>query len=110
MYQEICEHIKPVFHYFLLEKFPIPGVWFERRLAYTNSVATTSMVGYVLGIGDRHTQNILIDERTAEVIHIDFGKISKYNIYLNFYIFFRHQASLLSRERYKQHQKLFLSG
>ncbi|KAH8268288.1 hypothetical protein KR026_004200 [Drosophila bipectinata] len=73
IYQEICDHIKPVFQYFLLEKFPIPGVWFERRLAYTNSVATTSMVGYVLGLGDRHTQNILIDERTAEVIHIDFG-------------------------------------
>jgi len=53
---------------------PFSGVWFERRLAYTNSVATTSMVGYVLGLGDRHTQNILIDQQTAEVIHIDFGK------------------------------------
>ncbi|XP_052835760.1 LOW QUALITY PROTEIN: serine/threonine-protein kinase ATM [Drosophila gunungcola] len=73
VYKEICENLKPVFHYFLLEKFPIPGVWFERRLAYTNSVATTSMVGYVLGLGDRHTQNILIDQQTAEVIHIDFG-------------------------------------
>ncbi|XP_039495619.1 serine/threonine-protein kinase ATM [Drosophila santomea] len=73
IYKRICENIKPVFHYFLLEKFPIPGVWFERRLAYTNSVATTSMVGYVLGLGDRHTQNILIDQQTAEVIHIDFG-------------------------------------
>ncbi|XP_020814150.1 serine/threonine-protein kinase ATM [Drosophila serrata] len=73
VYKLICEHIKPVFHYFLLEKFPIPGEWFERRLAYTNSVATTSMVGYVLGLGDRHTQNILIDQQTAEVIHIDFG-------------------------------------
>lgn len=31
------------------------------------------MVGYVLGLGDRHVQNILIDETTAEVIHIDFG-------------------------------------
>ena len=31
------------------------------------------MVGMVLGIGDRHSQNILIDEKTAEVIHIDFG-------------------------------------
>ncbi|KAH8264195.1 hypothetical protein KR038_004388 [Drosophila bunnanda] len=73
VYKLICEHIKPVFHYFLLEKFPIPGIWFERRLAYTNSVATTSMVGYILGLGDRHTQNILIDQQTAEVIHIDFG-------------------------------------
>ncbi|KAM8719535.1 hypothetical protein ACLKA7_005726 [Drosophila subpalustris] len=73
VYDKICENVKPVFHYFLLEKFLIPGVWFERRLAYINSVATTSMVGYVLGLGDRHTQNILIDEQTAEVVHIDFG-------------------------------------
>ncbi|KNC26081.1 Serine/threonine-protein kinase ATM, partial [Lucilia cuprina] len=31
------------------------------------------MVGFILGLGDRHLQNILIDEKTAEVIHIDFG-------------------------------------
>jgi ataxia telangiectasia mutated family protein len=31
------------------------------------------MVGYVLGIGDRHGQNILLDESTAEMVHIDFG-------------------------------------
>ena len=31
------------------------------------------MVGYILGLGDRHLQNILIDEKSAEVIHIDFG-------------------------------------
>ena len=27
----------------------------------------------ILGIGDRHAHNILIDELTAELIHIDFG-------------------------------------
>jgi serine-protein kinase ATM len=27
----------------------------------------------MLGIGDRHAQNILVDYKTAEVIHIDFG-------------------------------------
>lgn len=31
------------------------------------------MVGYIMGIGDRHVNNILIDKSTAEVIHIDFG-------------------------------------
>lgn len=31
------------------------------------------VVGYVLGIGDRHTNNILIDENSGELIHIDFG-------------------------------------
>ena len=30
-------------------------------------------VGYILGIGDRHTNNILIDQQTGELVHIDFG-------------------------------------
>ena len=32
------------------------------------------LVGYLVGLGDRHIQNILIDQNTAELIHIDFGK------------------------------------
>jgi ataxia telangiectasia mutated family protein len=43
------------------------------RLNYTRSVATTSIVGHVLGIGDRHTSNILLDNITGEIVHIDFG-------------------------------------
>ena len=31
------------------------------------------MVGYVMGIGDRHSNNILIDVNTSEMVHIDFG-------------------------------------
>lgn len=31
------------------------------------------MIGYILGIGDRHISNILIDKNTAELVHIDFG-------------------------------------
>lgn len=72
-FQKICDKIHPVLHYFFYEKFYSPGVWFERRLAYAHSLATTSMIGYILGIGDRHISNILIDEKTAELIHIDFG-------------------------------------
>ena len=33
----------------------------------------SSPVGYVVGLGDRHVQNILIDTNTAELIHIDLG-------------------------------------
>lgn len=73
IFNKICAQFKPVFQYFFFEKFHTPADWFDRRLAYTNSVAITSMVGYILGIGDRHVSNILIDEKTAELIHIDFG-------------------------------------
>lgn len=60
-------------HYFFLEKFLHPADWFVKRLAYTHSVAASSMVGYIVGLGDRHAMNILIDQATAEVIHIDLG-------------------------------------
>ncbi|KAK0178060.1 hypothetical protein PV328_002041 [Microctonus aethiopoides] len=73
VYLECCEKLRPAFQYFFMEKFPSPEMWFERRLAYVRSVATTSMVGYIIGLGDRHFSNILIDQTTAEVIHIDFG-------------------------------------
>lgn len=72
-FKEMCSHIQPAFHHFFHENFKNPGKWFERRLTYTKSLAVSSMAGYILGIGDRHVQNILIDLNTAELIHIDFG-------------------------------------
>lgn len=73
IFNKICANIQPVFQEFFYENYQSPGVWFERRLAYITSLAVSSMVGYILGIGDRHVQNILIDLKTADVIHIDFG-------------------------------------
>ena len=34
-------------------KSPSSEVWFDRRTNYTRSLAVMSMVGYVLGLGDR---------------------------------------------------------
>ncbi|XP_057808840.1 LOW QUALITY PROTEIN: serine/threonine-protein kinase ATM [Salvia miltiorrhiza] len=72
-FQEVCNNFRPVMHYFFLERFSHPADWFEKRLAYTRSVAASSMVGYIVGLGDRHSSNILIDQATAEVVHIDLG-------------------------------------
>lgn len=33
--------------------FFVTKVWFDRRTNYTRSLAVMSMVGYVLGLGDR---------------------------------------------------------
>eukprot|EP00605_Chrysophyceae_sp_TOSAG23-4_P001470 GSChrysophyteH1.ASY1.ANO1.1606.1 assembled CDS len=47
--------------------------WLERRAMYTRSLAVMSMVGYVLGLGDRHPSNLMLDRKTGKVLHIDFG-------------------------------------
>ena len=40
---------------------------------YVTSCAVSSIVGHVLGIGDRHSHNILIHQKSGKVVHIDFG-------------------------------------
>ena len=47
--------------------------WFERRVCYMRSLAVMSMTGYVLGLGDRHPSNLLLDRVTGQIVHIDFG-------------------------------------
>ncbi|PSK55906.1 hypothetical protein B9Z65_4784 [Elsinoe australis] len=47
--------------------------WLDRRTNYTRSLAVMSMVGYILGLGDRHPSNLMLDRTTGKVIHIDFG-------------------------------------
>lgn len=46
---------------------------YNSRSAYCRSVAVMSMVGYILGLGDRHGENILFDSLTGECVHVDFN-------------------------------------
>lgn len=54
-------------------KSPSSEVWFDRRTNYSRSLATMSMVGYILGLGDRHPSNLMLDRLTGKILHIDFG-------------------------------------
>ncbi|KAE8148852.1 protein kinase [Aspergillus avenaceus] len=63
----------PVLHEWFIEMFPESSAWFVARLRYTRSCAVMSMVGYVLGLGDRHGENILFEEGTGGVLHVDFN-------------------------------------
>ncbi|OMO92217.1 hypothetical protein COLO4_17776 [Corchorus olitorius] len=40
---------------------------------YSGSVAAMSMVGHILGLGDRHLDNILMDFSSGDVVHIDYN-------------------------------------
>uniref|UniRef100_H2Y9G9 non-specific serine/threonine protein kinase n=1 Tax=Ciona savignyi TaxID=51511 RepID=H2Y9G9_CIOSA len=54
-------------------KSPTSEAWFDRRTNYTRSLAVMSMVGHVLGLGDRHPSNLMLDRVSGKVLHIDFG-------------------------------------
>ncbi|GAX80940.1 hypothetical protein CEUSTIGMA_g8375.t1 [Chlamydomonas eustigma] len=45
----------------------------HRKRKFGVSLAATSVVGYLLGIGDRHMDNILLDQESAELVHIDYN-------------------------------------
>jgi serine/threonine-protein kinase mTOR len=47
--------------------------WIMRRSQYTKSLAVMSVVGYVLGLGDRHPSNLMLERQSCKILHIDFG-------------------------------------
>jgi FKBP12-rapamycin complex-associated protein len=40
-----------------------------------------SMVGYLLGLGDRHPSNLMVDRYSGKVLHIDFGDCFEASMY-----------------------------
>ena len=63
----------PIFHEWFVETFTEPSRWFNARLKYTRSCAVMSVVGHVLGLGDRHGENILFEEDSGGTLHVDFN-------------------------------------
>ncbi len=70
---KIISQFPPVFHEWFVEMFPEPAAWFTARLRYTRSCAVMSIVGHVLGLGDRHGENILFEEGNGGTFHVDFN-------------------------------------
>ena len=47
--------------------------WWRVTQRFARSTAVASMVGSVIGLGDRHMENLLINLSTGDVIHIDYN-------------------------------------
>ena len=52
---------------------PTSAAWLRKVTAHARSVATASVLGHLLGLGDRHLDNILVDLREGDVVHVDYN-------------------------------------
>ena len=75
IWTEVKKDVKPVLAAWFAEHFLTPDLWYEARVNFVKSYAIWSMIGYVIGLGDRHGDNILIHQHTGEVTHVDFDCI-----------------------------------
>eukprot|EP01124_Arcella_intermedia_P030798 TRINITY_DN6811_c0_g1_i1.p1 TRINITY_DN6811_c0_g1~~TRINITY_DN6811_c0_g1_i1.p1 ORF type:complete len:1336 (-),score=309.61 TRINITY_DN6811_c0_g1_i1:7-3633(-) len=72
-WQEICNLFPLAFYKWFYLCFPEPAAWFKARLAYARTTAVMSMVGSIVGLGDRHGENILFDSSSGDAVHVDFN-------------------------------------
>ena len=46
--------------------------WFYKRANYSRTLAVMSIIGYILGLGDRNLNNILMNNENCKIIHKNF--------------------------------------
>ncbi|KAH3902567.1 DNA-binding protein kinase TEL1 SCDLUD_000147 [Saccharomycodes ludwigii] len=73
VYEKIETMITPKFRQYFFANYMDPEKWLEIKYRYIKSVVTTSIVGFIVGLGDRHLNNILVNKDTGEFLHIDLG-------------------------------------
>jgi serine/threonine-protein kinase ATR len=76
-YQKLClKEMPPLFSWWFVRVFNDDAhAWYEARLRFTLSAAIWSAVGHIIGLGDRHSENILIETKTGALLHVDFDCI-----------------------------------
>ncbi|KAH9411956.1 kinase domain-containing protein [Ordospora pajunii] len=77
-WMETVMRFPPRFHMWFYDNFSNPFNWLLARNNFTRTYAMMNIVGWFMGLGDRHAENILFDSKTGDTIHVDlnciFGK------------------------------------
>jgi serine/threonine-protein kinase ATR len=71
--RRVLKLFPPIFNRYFTRDWPEPAAWFRARSAFAHTAAVWSMVGHIVGLGDRHGENILVDGRTGDCVHVDFS-------------------------------------
>lgn len=74
VFKMFLDRYKPtVLYEWFSRTFPEPNTWYNARSNYVRTAAVMSVCGYVLGLGDRHCENILMASSNGDCIHVDFN-------------------------------------
>jgi serine/threonine-protein kinase ATR len=81
-FERLIQDYPPVLFWYFVHRFVDPHAWYEARKRFIVSIAAWSAIGHVIGLGDRHSENILIDQSSGECVHVDFDCILDKGLYL----------------------------
>ena len=73
VYTDITSFVPPILHHFFEEQRSSAHDWLQMRNRFVQSNAVWDIASFIIGLGDRHLDNILICESNGEVFHVDFG-------------------------------------
>ena len=71
----LMEKFKPVYNRYLKETYPEPYQFYRCRENYIRTYAIMNIVGWFMGLGDRHSENIHFDRKTGDTVHVDLNCI-----------------------------------
>ncbi|OBZ87784.1 Serine/threonine-protein kinase ATR [Choanephora cucurbitarum] len=70
-FEKVLASSPPTFYKWFLRNFPEPNQWLNSRTRFIKTLAVMSIVGYCIGLGDRHAENITFDETNGDCVHVD---------------------------------------
>ncbi|KAJ3272712.1 Serine/threonine-protein kinase smg1 [Terramyces sp. JEL0728] len=74
VFLELCKETPPdILANELWSSSCTPISWWFKAKKFSQTVAVMSIIGYILGLGDRHLDNILIDLEEGSIVHVDFN-------------------------------------
>ncbi|KAM0676776.1 serine/threonine-protein kinase M1 [Binucleata daphniae] len=73
-FKEVCKMYPPVLYKFFDNKKD-PYLHYVMRQRFIKTFAVMNTVGWFMGLGDRHLENIMIDATTGDTFHVDLNSI-----------------------------------
>ncbi|KAM0680931.1 hypothetical protein GINT2_000713 [Glugoides intestinalis] len=73
--QALMDKFRPVYNKYLKETYTDPYSFYQCRENYIRTYAIMNVVGWFMGLGDRHTENIHFDKHTGDTVHVDLNCI-----------------------------------